>query len=644
MMTLAGLKTMRCMRTCALLFFVYCLCAPPARAYFTPAGLGVRPAGMGGAYVAVADDANAVLFNPAGYAGLERIELNSMYSELYAGFNARLFTGELDRTGYGLLSAAVPVSADIGTLGLTWLRLNSLIYAENTYALSYGRSLGFIPLDVGVSLKVLQWQVAENEFTRQAGYYPYSQFGKTGFTADVGVKTALGEKLTVAASVENAAPVDMGITRTEIVPLVARVGAAYRLELGQAFIDQVLVAGQLDWRDDYTGEVFTPRLGLETKHAGMFAFRAGVALQDVSAGVGFIYEVPKTPLGLQLDYAYTYPFQMAGTGGSYRVGLKIQWDSRSFQELQNRTEAGQSAAVAQLEKPAEEKTIAAEAQAVTLAAAAIAAPVSPAKPLIPDKNPKKIVIGIDRMLFGGKPEALAEVIAAANEQAGMPLEQRILESEEMKKQFLLGELDVIVSYNEYFHEFCRNGLLQPAVLVRSRGKTTFQYYLYVSQDSLIENQEQLRGKRLGCLNSEKTKYLRSFFYSDLPGFDENRYFSEIIAYPTPMEAVLALQMGTVDALLGREQEYRLTTEKSGDWSVKIRGDLKPIAASRPIPNQPVFIRRDRAEKKQAGLDRLVAFVLATHQTGRLQSILNQWGIDRLTPIEGKNNGGYPEGR
>lgn len=624
-------------RTLAWLSLASCFGAGQSHAYFTPAGMGVRPAGMGGAFVAVSDDANAVLFNPAGYAGLGRIELLSMYSDLYAGFNARLFTGELDRTGYGLLSAAVPVSADIGTLGLAWIRLDSLIYAENTYALSYGRSLGLVPLDAGISLKMLHWQVAETEFTRQPSYYPYAQLGKTGVTADLGFKMEPLPDLYLAASAENLVPVDMGLTRTEIVPLVVRAGAAFRLKVDQPLLDQVLVAGQLDWRDDYTDKLFTPRLGVESMHASMFAFRAGVAPQDLSAGVGLYYQLPRTPLGLQLDYAFTYPFQMAGTSGSHRVGLNIHWDQRKIQASQDRPDAGRVPSAVQPE------TTPAEAPVAEAPVAAVPTAVVPAKPLIPDKNPRKIVIGIDQALFGqtaDRTAELAEVMAAANEQAGMPVEQRIVGSEEMKKQFLLGELDIVVSYNEYFHEFYRNGLLRPAVVARSQGKPTIQYYLYVSQDSPVENKEQLKGKRLGCLNNEKIRYLKALLYTNVPGFDENRYFENIIVFSTPMEAVLALQMGTVDALLGRDQEYRLDAGTNGEGGVKIRGALKPIAASGPLPNAPVFIKRAGGEKKQAGLDRLAALMQTAHQNKRLQGVLNQWGIDRLVPFDEQKYGDY----
>mgnify|MGYP001259938250 CR=1 FL=1 len=44
---------------------------------------GTRPLGMGGAFVAVADDANTINWNPAGLPGLRRTEFTSTYSDLY---------------------------------------------------------------------------------------------------------------------------------------------------------------------------------------------------------------------------------------------------------------------------------------------------------------------------------------------------------------------------------------------------------------------------------------------------------------------------------------------------------------------------------------------------------------------------------
>ena len=47
-------------------------------------GMGARALGMGGAFVAVADDANAIYYNPAGLAYMEGRNITSLYSSLLA--------------------------------------------------------------------------------------------------------------------------------------------------------------------------------------------------------------------------------------------------------------------------------------------------------------------------------------------------------------------------------------------------------------------------------------------------------------------------------------------------------------------------------------------------------------------------------
>ena len=46
-------------------------------------GVGARPFGMGGTYAAIANDVNAVYWNPGGLGFLERKELTGMYSQYF---------------------------------------------------------------------------------------------------------------------------------------------------------------------------------------------------------------------------------------------------------------------------------------------------------------------------------------------------------------------------------------------------------------------------------------------------------------------------------------------------------------------------------------------------------------------------------
>ena len=45
--------------------------------------VGSRPLSMGGAFIAVANDANTITWNPAGLPGLRRTEFTTTYGNLY---------------------------------------------------------------------------------------------------------------------------------------------------------------------------------------------------------------------------------------------------------------------------------------------------------------------------------------------------------------------------------------------------------------------------------------------------------------------------------------------------------------------------------------------------------------------------------
>ena len=58
-----------------------------ARAAYEDVGVGARVTGLGHAYTAVADDAYAVYYNPAGLGFLDRPELSTTYSRLLTGLS-----------------------------------------------------------------------------------------------------------------------------------------------------------------------------------------------------------------------------------------------------------------------------------------------------------------------------------------------------------------------------------------------------------------------------------------------------------------------------------------------------------------------------------------------------------------------------
>jgi long-subunit fatty acid transport protein len=92
--------------------------------------IGTRPLSMGGAFIAVADDANTITWNPAGLPGLRRTEFTSTYSDLYAM--------GIDQSYIGFVR---PFSDRIA-FGIDWSSIGyddkELLYSENKLNFALG--------------------------------------------------------------------------------------------------------------------------------------------------------------------------------------------------------------------------------------------------------------------------------------------------------------------------------------------------------------------------------------------------------------------------------------------------------------------------------------------------------------------------
>jgi hypothetical protein len=82
--------------------------------------VGTRPLSMGGAFVAVADDGNAIYWNPAGLAKMERIQAGFAYADLFGlGINS-FYASFLSRVYF------VPPLADYLAFGVDWFGIQTL--------------------------------------------------------------------------------------------------------------------------------------------------------------------------------------------------------------------------------------------------------------------------------------------------------------------------------------------------------------------------------------------------------------------------------------------------------------------------------------------------------------------------------------
>ena len=112
--------------------------------------VGSRPLSMGGAFTAVADDANAITWNPAGLPGLRRTEFTSTYADLYAMGITQSYLGFVrpfsDRIAIGLDWSSV--GFDDKELAYSENKLNFAAGFQPHKIFSFGFTLKYLMRDM----------------------------------------------------------------------------------------------------------------------------------------------------------------------------------------------------------------------------------------------------------------------------------------------------------------------------------------------------------------------------------------------------------------------------------------------------------------------------------------------------------------
>ena len=253
--------------------------------------ISVRAMGMGGAFVAVADDYGACHFNPAGLVQIRQRQLGTMHADLY---------------GLGLLHhyflSFVEPTTGIGAGGISWSRLSADLEPEKwNYDLifySYGQLLSPTKLSSkeafsswGVNIKYLKHTTTWEE---SSGY---------GLDAAFFIRR---RKFSWGANVENLiSQVKWGTQRKESIPFTVKLGTVYR------FSSRGLLALDIGAsREDFPREI---RLGSEWWPMQGMGIRLGIvkifqksADSRITAGLGFHIPVGKKIGSIEIDYAFSY--------------------------------------------------------------------------------------------------------------------------------------------------------------------------------------------------------------------------------------------------------------------------------------------------------------------------------------------------
>ncbi len=332
---------------CLLLLAFLCFPAAGSEKYageFLSLGVGARALGMGGAFVAIADDATAAYWNPAGLGGLDRTELTFMHAGVFG----------LD--SYDFFNCVQPLGG-FGALGLSWIRLgiddipvtslprsgNMSAYnrprvdgymqdTENAFILSYGRKFRIdVPMgsyesrgtdiQIGANLKFLYNSVSRVNRNAMGFGGDIGLIWKTGFVSkeDSGKTGDLSLGITVQDFFKTKLiwNTTSSPSHTDVIPPNLKMGVAYTRNFS-SIGSQILLSIDADTRYDLEmhygmeyvlGDVLSLRVGLQERN-----FTAGAGLH-----VGFLRG--ESSLSFLVDYA----FLSHELGNTHRISLMTKF-------------------------------------------------------------------------------------------------------------------------------------------------------------------------------------------------------------------------------------------------------------------------------------------------------------------------------
>lgn len=286
-----------------LLSAVRAVCAGGTTAAFLKLGSGARATGLGGAFTAVADDVNAISYNPAGLAYLKRSEMGFTRAELVEGIN------------YNFLGYSRPAANGTIGLGVNYLGQASL---EGRGA-DRAATGGFGASDTAINLAYAR------AFTARAGlglnfkYITSRIAGESanGWAVDAGWQYKMPLKgLSLGFAAQNLGPKMKFLEEGSSLPLTARAGA------GCTLLDNALLSFDVSRQINESKTVFS--FGGEYAAFNSFFMRAGYLGSAAAGGSGLADAGGfKAGFGLKLksfnlDYAVT-PF--GDIGKAHRISL-----------------------------------------------------------------------------------------------------------------------------------------------------------------------------------------------------------------------------------------------------------------------------------------------------------------------------------
>ncbi len=313
---------------------------------FISLGVGGRALGMGGAFVALANDVTAGYWNPAGLSHINYPQLALMHDERY---------GSLVNYDYG--AVALPVGPTT-SWGLSVIRLGvddipdtrkAGIDANGNYTEDPTQFTRIDPSRV-TYFNAADWAFYLTYSKKQSEDFSYGANLKiirrelgdasaTGIGLDIGVWYSITDKIVLGANVQDVTTTFLAWNTgtNELISPTVKIGSAYFIEaLGGRFAPAVDFDIRFENRKSAStfalGPVsFDAHVGTEFLFKDAVAFRVGYNdVKQVSFGAGL--RLPK----LNIDYSFARFAQAAGErlDDTHRISLMFTLEAEQFRRVE----------------------------------------------------------------------------------------------------------------------------------------------------------------------------------------------------------------------------------------------------------------------------------------------------------------------